>query len=100
MPSVFDLFGTISLDTRAFDGSIKHVSTQLNTADAQLDKVISTSNKLGDTSATVTRRYEKFGESIEAQKQKLIANALAFEKGDISAKQFGNTIVSVDRQIA
>jgi hypothetical protein len=100
LPNVFDLFGTISLDTRDFDGSIKHVSTQLNTADAQLDKVISTSNKLGDTSATVGRRYEKFSESIEAQKQKLIANALAFEKGDISAKQFGNTIVSVDRQVA
>jgi hypothetical protein len=100
MPSVFDLFGTISLDTRNFENSVRQVESRLKNADAQLDKTISTSNRLGDTSATVGRRYEKLSEGIETQRQRLIANALAYEKGDISAKKFGNTIVSVDKQVA
>jgi hypothetical protein len=87
------------LKSDKLEAGLKVADARLEKTDALLDKVIATSNRLGDTSATVGRRYEKFGEGIEAQRQRLVANALAFEKGDISAKKFGSVIESVDKQV-
>lgn len=97
MASVFDIFGEIDLKTNAFDGSIRGVVSKLKSADAALDSTIARSNKLGDTSATVARRYEKLAEGIQAQRNKLVDNALAFEKGEISAKKFAQVTVSVEK---
>lgn len=99
MPSVLDLFGELGLKTDSFDRSLKGSVAQMKAADAQLDKVISGSNKLGDTSATVARRYEKLTEGITRQKQRLIEAAGAFERGDINAKKFQSTVDSVSRSV-
>lgn len=97
MASVFDIFGSINLETRAFDGSLQGVVSKLKGADKALDSTISKSNKLGDTSATVARRYEKLSEGIQAQRNKLLDNALAFEKGEISAKKFASVVTQVEK---
>jgi hypothetical protein len=97
MPETFDIFGEINLESRAFQGSIKHVVGSLQAADKELDKTIAKSNKLGDTSATVARRYEKLAEGIKAQRDRLLDNALAFEKGEITSKKFSSVVVSVEK---
>lgn len=97
MASVFDLFGTLDFKTGTFENSAKHVAARLQGLDSQLDKTIASSNKLGDTSATVARRYDKLSEGIDRQRQKLIDNALAFEKGEITGKRFATVLEQVDR---
>lgn len=100
MPSIFSLFGELGLKSDQLEAGLKRADARLQSTDANLNKVISTSNKLGDTSATVARRYEKIGEGIETQRQRILATVQAFQKGDISAKQFGNTLASVETKVA
>jgi hypothetical protein len=100
MASVFDIFGSINLETGAFDGALQRSVGRLKAADAALDSTIARSNKLGDTSATVARRYEKLSEQIQVQRNKLLDHALAFEKGEISAKKFAQVTTSVEKATA
>lgn len=97
MPDIFDIAGSIILESNAFQGSVRAAESRLKGLDSALDSTIAKSNKLGDTSATVARRYEKLAEGIKAQRDRLLDNALAFEKGEISGKQFSNVVVSVDK---
>jgi hypothetical protein len=97
MASIFDIFGEIDLKTGGFEGSISKVVSRLKNADSALDSTIARSNKLGDTSATVARRYEKLSEGIRAQRDRLLDNALAFEKGEINAAKFSSVVTSVDK---
>jgi hypothetical protein len=97
MASIFDIFGEIDLKTGGFEGSISKVVSRLKNADSALDSTIARSNKLGDTSATVARRYEKLSEGIKAQRDRLLDNALAFEKGEINAAKFSSVVTSVDK---
>lgn len=99
MPSVLDLFGELGLKTDQFDRTLKGSVAQMKAADAQLNKVIAVSNKLGDTSATVARRYEKLSDGIATQRRRLIEAANAFERGDINAKKFQSTIDSVSKSV-
>jgi hypothetical protein len=71
MSSVFTLFGELKADTGAFERSLKAAETRLKSTDAALDKTIAASNRLGDTIATVGRRYEKLGEGISLQNRSL-----------------------------
>lgn len=84
-------------DTNAIDKAVEAYKNKLKELDARLDKTVSASNKLGDSSATVARRYEKLSESIQLNRQRLIENAQAFEKGEINAKKFSAVLASVDR---
>lgn len=97
MPSVFDIFGEINLESSAFENSLRSVDAKLRATDATLDQTIARSNKLGDTSATVARRYDRLSESIKVQRQRLLDNALAFEKGEINARKFSSVVTSVDK---
>lgn len=100
MPSVFDIFGELRLESRAFEGSLKTVRSRLEATDKALDQTIARANRLGDSSATSARRFEKFSDSIRIQQNRLVDNALAFEKGEISAKKFGSVVTSVDNAVA
>lgn len=99
MPSVLDLFGELGLKTDKFDRTLQGSLAQMKAADAQLNKVISSSNKLGDTSATVARRYEKLSDGIATQKHRLLEAAAAFQRGDVNAKKFQSTIDSVSNSV-
>src|SRR5690348_9895968 len=100
MPSIFALSGELGLKSDSLEAGLKRVDARLKTTDANLATVIATSHRLGDTSATAARRYEKLGEGIAAPRQRPIDNALAFERDEISAKKFGSVLVSVERQKA
>lgn len=100
MPSILDLFGTLEIKgAESSDRSLKGVLDRARDADVQLNKVIATSNKLGDTSATVARRYEKLGEGVGKATRLLVENALAFERGEITEKKYQATIESVSRSL-
>ena len=99
MPSILSLFAELGLKSDQFDKALDGSIGKMRTADAQLDKVISTSNKLGDTSATVARRYEKLNDGIALQAKRLIDASNAFQNGDINAKKFQTTIDSVSKSV-
>lgn len=98
MPSILDLFGELDLKNDSFNRKLKSSVDQMQAADSQLNKVISSSNKLGDTSATVARRYEKLSQGIALQNTRLIESTQAFQSGDIGAKKYAQTLASVETQ--
>lgn len=100
MASAFDLIAEINLESRAFQSSLRNVASKLDATDKSLDGVISKSNKLGDTSATVARRLDKLNEGITAQRNRLLDNAVAFQKGEITAQKFSSVVTSVDKNVA
>jgi hypothetical protein len=97
--NAFTLFGEIKADTGAFEKSLYDSNKRLLETEKALDKVVDKSIELGDTSATVGRRYEKLNEQIAAQKTRLLDAAVAYEKNDITAKQYATTVISVHKQV-
>lgn len=98
MPSVFQLSGDLEARTTAFQKSLQDADTRLKATDANLNKVIASSNRLGDTSATVARRYEKLSEGIALQNTRLKDAANSVLSGDITWKKYLSTISSVETQ--
>lgn len=98
MPSAFTLFGELRIDTGAFEGSLLNAEKRLKGVDKELDKTIASSNKLGDTSATVARRYEKLSEGIAHQNARLREAASAYHNGVINAQKYATVLASVETQ--
>jgi hypothetical protein len=65
----------------------------------EVSKTEAASNKLGDTSATVGRRYEKLNEQIDFQRVRLNQASAAYAAGEINARKYGSTVASVETQI-
>ncbi|HTK38058.1 MAG TPA: hypothetical protein VL325_06155, partial [Pyrinomonadaceae bacterium] len=98
MPPVFTLFGELKADTSAFERSLKDADARLKGAQVELAKTEAKSKSLGDTSATVSRRYEKLSEAIGASNIRLSEAANAYIKGEINARKYASVLASVERQ--
>jgi hypothetical protein len=93
-----DKFKSNLADTAAIDKSLNSISSRLKSVDSELDKTVAASNKLGDSSATVARRYEKLGEGIALQNIRLKEASAAFAAGEINAKKYASVLASVETQ--
>jgi len=100
LPSIFSLYGTLKADTKDFENSLKRADQQLSETRNRLNSVEKASIALGDTSATVARRYDKLNFQIIQQRERLTEAAQAFVSGDIKAKQFAQAIIAADKATA
>jgi len=85
-------------DAANYSATQRKLEADLARVSVSLDKVVLSSNRLGDTSATVARRYEKLSEGIALQNARLNESAIAFAAGDINAKKYAATLASVETQ--
>lgn len=79
---------------------MKAADDRLKSVDQALDRTIAASNKLGDTSATVARRYDKLNDGLRLQRQRLTEAGAAYQAGTINARQFATIVTSVGTQTA
>jgi hypothetical protein len=98
MPSAFTLFGELRADTSAFDRSLAAADARLVKTRQELEKTEGASKAIGDTSATVARRYEKLNEQIGFQRSRLTEVAAAYNNGHVGAQKFAQVLASVDTQ--
>lgn len=95
MPSVFQLWGEIKANTQDFESSLRNAEQRLKATEQAIGATEARAKGLGQTSATTARQYEKLNERITQQRDKLLQAATAYQRGDISAKQFANALNSV-----
>lgn len=99
MASAFVLFGELKADTRAFERSLYDADVALNQTAQAINKAEDRAQSLGKTSATTARQFEKMRETLKQQTQTVESVAKAYQKGDITAKQFATSIASAQNRI-
>lgn len=99
MANAFTLFGELKADTASFERALRRSEQLL----AETGKAISTTekqaDKLGQTSATNSRKFEKFNETIDKQRKTLLDAAAAYQKGDINARKFASVVNQTENKV-
>jgi hypothetical protein len=100
MPSIFEIYGELGLKSDKLEAGLTRVDGRLKSAQVELGKTEAKSKLLGDTSATVSRRYEKLSEAIGANNSRLSEAVSAYTRGEISARKYASVLANVERATA
>jgi TP901 family phage tail tape measure protein len=92
MANTFTLFGELKADTGAFERSLLQADKLLSDTAKAIGTVEQQAQNVGKTSAATARQFEKFNDTVNTQRQRVLDAAEAFRKGDIGARQFANVI--------
>ncbi len=97
MPSAFKLFGEIDVKTLSFQGALRDLDTRLKSTAASVTDVEKKAKSLGVTSATSARTIEKLDDKISGLRSDQDSVTKAFDRGDISAKKYAASLLSIDK---
>lgn len=97
MANAFTLFGSLKADTGAFERAMKSSDRLVSEVGRDIDQTAGKAVKLGLTSATTARQFEKLNERLLTNRNLLHDAAKAFQDGDISAKRMASTFAQVER---
>lgn len=100
MAAVFTLFGELKADTGAFKNSLRDAEARLKATERAIEQTEAKAKKIGMTSATTARSFEKMNEKVAETRAKLQQTSAAFERGEVSSRKLGTTFQSVDRATA
>ena len=98
MPSVFDLFGELGLKTNELEAGLKRADERLEATDANLNKVIASSERFGDIGAKAGRRYQTFDTSVKVVANRLYALDSQLDKTVSISNRLGDTSATVSRR--
>lgn len=95
MASAYTIFGSLSVDTSSFLKKMRDAENRLDQTTKAIDNTEKHARSLGQTTATSARGFEKMTDAANKQKDRINQLALAYAKGEISAKRLEAAIKSV-----
>lgn len=97
MAAVFTLFGELKADTGAFKNSLRDAEARLKATERAIEQTEAKAKRIGQTSATTARSFEKMNERVAETRAKLQQTAAAFERGETTSKKMGSAFQSADK---
>ena len=97
MAAVFTLFGELKADTGAFKNSLRDAEARLKATERAIEQTEAKAKKIGMTSATTARSFEKMNEKVAETRAKLQQTSAAFERGEVSGKKMTSAMQLADK---
>jgi hypothetical protein len=97
MPNAYTLFGELKVETAGFKNSLREAEARLKATAQAIDNTEAKARKLGQTSATAGRGFDRMREQVQASRTQLGLMAQGFERGDVSGKKLASTLQQTER---
>jgi CHASE3 domain sensor protein len=96
MAEIFELYGKLETNTQPFINALQRADARLTETAKHLADTEKKAESLGQTTATSARAFERLQDKLALANQRMISTAIAFGKGEATAKQMATALRGVE----
>lgn len=97
--NAFSLFGDLKVGTSAFENSLHEAEVRLNQTQRAIQDTEKSAERMGKTTATVARNFEKLNDTVETNRDRMRQAVDAYERGEISANKLSTVLRQTDTRV-
>jgi tape measure domain-containing protein len=96
MAEIFELYGKLETNTQPFINALQRADARLTETAKHLADTEKKAESLGQTTSVSARAFERLQDKLALANQRMMATAVAFGKGEATAKQMASALKSVE----